>query len=324
MVKYAGELKVENSCKSSATKTRREPSAANQRKTAVKMSAGIQNHQRSHEKKPATSAKSIQPIYSSTSMDIDAAGKDTALPSLPFNSDSAPLPSITTPHQRKRSKSEYSCAIHMNCNRKHRYVVSHDYHDHASTPSIEDNLPINIDDGYFGDDDDAYQPNPAHVVSTTTTRGSHPGSKSETFPFRLYRMIEDAHAEGNSDIIHFMPHGRAFIVEDHDKLVNKLLNRYFQQSKYVSFQRQLNIYGFQKLTVGTDQGEYMCIERSTVTMHVSWKLCYLFLPSRYSYCTKLSLFFSIGYTTCLSQVPTITSGFYEANPTSWDRSNEFE
>jgi hypothetical protein len=53
-----------------------------------------------------------------------------------------------------------------------------------------------------------------------------------------------------------MPHGRAFRVEDHNGLVEKILGRYFHQSKYVSFQRQLNIYGFQKLTVGKDQGEH--------------------------------------------------------------------
>lgn len=246
--------------KSSATKAQREPSAAMQREPTVKMSAGRQHHQSaksSHKKKPSVSTTTIQSVYSSTSMDIDGTGKDTALPNLPSSSDSAPLPSKPSSHHRKRSTSECSCTVHKNCNRKHRYVVSHDYHDHASSPSIDDILPINDDNGYV-DDDDIYQPTPAEAMSTTTTTttSSHPGSKSETFPYRLYRMIEDAHAEGNSDIIHFMPHGRAFIVEHHDKLVDKLLTRYFNQSKYVSFQRQLNIYGFQKLTVGTDQGEY--------------------------------------------------------------------
>ena len=243
----------------------------------MKVSAGRQHHQSvksSHKKKPATLATTAQHVYSSTSMDINAAAKDTALPTLPSSSDSAPLPSVPSTHQRKRSTSECSCPVHKNCNRKHRYVVSHDYHDHASSPSIDDILPMNDNNGYF-DDEDAYQPTPAQVmptVSTTTTRTSHPGSKSETFPYRLYRMIEDAHAEGNSDIIHFMPHGRAFIVEDHDKLVDKLLARYFHQSKYVSFQRQLNIYGFQKLTVGTDQGEYIQQEDSTLTWFYAWKL----------------------------------------------------
>ena len=245
--------------KNSATKAGREPSAAKQRQTAVKVSIGRQHHQSvksSHKKKPTATTTTVMHVYSLTSMDIDAAGKDTALPNLPCGSDSAPLPSEPSTQQRKRSTSECSCTVHKNCNRKHRYVVSHDYHDHASSPSIDGILSMNNDDGYF-DDDDIYQPTPAQVMSTTTTRSSHSGSKSETFPYRLYKMIEDAHAAGNSDIIHFMPHGRAFIVDDHDKLVGKLLGRYFNQSKYVSFQRQLNIYGFQKLTVGTDQGEYI-------------------------------------------------------------------
>lgn len=246
--------------KSSAKKARREPSEAKKHKMTVKMSTDRHHHQSvksSHKKKPTAATRRVKHIYPSTSMDVNAAGKDTAFPNLPCSSSSAPLSSVRSTHQRERSTSECSCTVHKNCNRKHRYVVSHDYHDHALTPSIDDILPMNDDNGPFDvDDDDIYQRTTAQVMSITTTRSSHPGSKSETFPYRLYRMIEDAHAEGNSDIIHFMPHGRAFRVEDHNGLVEKILGRYFHQSKYVSFQRQLNIYGFQKLTVGKDQGEH--------------------------------------------------------------------
>ena len=156
--------------------------------------------------------------------------------------------------QRKRESPTYSCPVHPNCNKKHRNIVHHDYHDHASDVNVDTLASSDdLDDVYFDDDYD--QPLPRKVTSPTAN--SRESTQSETFPFRLYRMIEDAYAEGNDDIIHFMPHGRAIRVEDQDGLVDKILPRYFKQSKYVSFQRQLLIYGFKKLTTGPDQGMFM-------------------------------------------------------------------
>jgi hypothetical protein len=50
-------------------------------------------------------------------------------------------------------------------------------------------------------------------------------------------------------------HGRCFIVHKPDKF-KEILPRYFKLSKIQSFQRQLNLYGFQRLTVGADKGAY--------------------------------------------------------------------
>jgi hypothetical protein len=267
--------------KSSATrKPRRERSVAKLRKTVEKTSGS--GHQRrhlsSHNKAPAVSTIAFQPGGASNKINAGDAAKDAALPVIASSQESIPPSVASSSHQRtcksKRSISTLSRTGNDSSNSKHRHVVSHDYHDHASFPPTDDISPMNEETGYMYVDEDLHQPTPDPVTSTTSNRGSHHGSALETFPYRLYRMIEDAHAEGNRDIIQFMPHGRAFRVEDQDALVDQLLPRYFHQSKYVSFQRQLSIYGFQKLMAsGPDRGVYMYMSFDFVVLCCIVALC---------------------------------------------------
>jgi HSF-type DNA-binding len=71
-------------------------------------------------------------------------------------------------------------------------------------------------------------------------------------------MIESSSMSSHSDIIRWLPHGRAFRFYDKERLVNELLPRYLKrQTKFASFQRQLNMYGFLKLTGDhADKGGY--------------------------------------------------------------------
>ncbi|CAM9521994.1 unnamed protein product, partial [Heterosigma akashiwo] len=50
--------------------------------------------------------------------------------------------------------------------------------------------------------------------------------------------------------------GNAFFVRQVDEFLNEILPKYFKQSKFASFQRQLNLYGFRKVTKGPDSGAY--------------------------------------------------------------------
>lgn len=56
--------------------------------------------------------------------------------------------------------------------------------------------------------------------------------------------------------ITWLPHGRAFIVRHSQKLKEVVLPRFFKQSKFMSFTRQLNLWGFKRITKGTDAGAY--------------------------------------------------------------------
>ena len=86
------------------------------------------------------------------------------------------------------------------------------------------------------------------------------GGVATPFPYRLHIMLDTLDSEatkGNTrgkSIVGWQPHGRAFKVHDVKKFVDTIMPHFFKHTKYASFQRQLNLYGFMRLTVGPDKG----------------------------------------------------------------------
>jgi len=76
------------------------------------------------------------------------------------------------------------------------------------------------------------------------------------FPWKLHEMLENVEGDGFSHLVSWQSHGRAFVVKDSVRFVEKVMPFYFKQSKFASFQRQLNLYGFRRLTQGKDKGCY--------------------------------------------------------------------
>jgi hypothetical protein len=95
-------------------------------------------------------------------------------------------------------------------------------------------------------------PGPISASGLRRTRGG----VTEPFPEKVHRMLTDAEANGNDDIISFFPHGRAFAIHDPNRFVIEILPKYVRQSQISSFQRQLNLYGFIRIASGPDEGGY--------------------------------------------------------------------
>lgn len=117
----------------------------------------------------------------------------------------------------------------MNPHQKHHgvhHIVMHNYHDHTD----------DIDDG---------SPEPVSRGGVTTP-----------FPIKLHEMLDQIEQDGFGDVISWQPHGRCFVVHKNKQFVDHVMPAYFKQSKFSSFQRQLNLYGFQRLTKGRDKGGY--------------------------------------------------------------------
>lgn len=77
-----------------------------------------------------------------------------------------------------------------------------------------------------------------------------------TVPEDLRRMLEDAEQEGNTTIVSWLPHGRAFKVHDKAAFAAYILPRYFKASKFTYFSDALRMWGWHRLKEGHDKGAY--------------------------------------------------------------------
>jgi hypothetical protein len=103
-------------------------------------------------------------------------------------------------------------------------LVQHDYHDHANdSSSMYDH----------------------HLAVMQRSGTAH-------FPRKLYELLDSA----DSSVISWQPHGRAVRIHNVKAFVEKVMPLHFSQSKLVSFKRQLNLYGFLRITQGRDEGAY--------------------------------------------------------------------
>jgi hypothetical protein len=70
-------------------------------------------------------------------------------------------------------------------------------------------------------------------------------------------VLEEVAKVGDESIVSWQPHGKAFRVHRPDLFARTVMPRYFKQTKYKSFLRQLHIYGFRRMGKSIkDRGAY--------------------------------------------------------------------
>jgi len=74
-----------------------------------------------------------------------------------------------------------------------------------------------------------------------------------TFPQKLHELISD---DANKHIIQWVNKGTAFKVINTEAFEREIVPKYFRHTKLTSFQRQLNLYGFRRMSKGECQGAY--------------------------------------------------------------------
>ncbi|KAJ1656631.1 Flocculation suppression protein [Dispira simplex] len=82
-------------------------------------------------------------------------------------------------------------------------------------------------------------------TSGATTTGGVPPRHQATFINKLYSIIEDAQ---NHPLIYWSSRGDRFTVTSPSELAKEVLPRYFKHANWQSFVRQLNMYGFHKVS----------------------------------------------------------------------------
>jgi hypothetical protein len=94
-----------------------------------------------------------------------------------------------------------------------------------------------------------------------SSMGSFPRRKTKSltqvkFPFLLHDVLKDASTKGFENVISWLPCGTAFRVHNQDLFEQYIMPAYFTMSKFSSFQRQLNLYGFLQCREGPRKGCY--------------------------------------------------------------------
>jgi hypothetical protein len=81
--------------------------------------------------------------------------------------------------------------------------------------------------------------------------------RTGTFPQKMHQMLSDLEKEeGGTEIACFLTHGRAFAIHKPKEFVKTIMPKYFRMSRFSSFQRQLNLYDFQRITEAPNKGAY--------------------------------------------------------------------
>jgi hypothetical protein len=119
-------------------------------------------------------------------------------------------------------------------------LVQHEYHDYANVVEKDVENMTNRSVSNSGNNSPKIRKGPRGGVTTP-------------FPVKLHQLLEQ---ERYPNIIAWQSHGRSFILRNPKEFLGRVMPKYFKQTKLTSFQRQLNLYAFRRISSGPDKGAY--------------------------------------------------------------------
>jgi hypothetical protein len=83
-------------------------------------------------------------------------------------------------------------------------------------------------------------------------------TRNDSFPWKLHDLLAKVAENGQEHIISWEHNGRALKVHNPQAFATDVLPNFFLHStKWESFQRQLNLYGFARISRGPGKGMYI-------------------------------------------------------------------
>lgn len=92
-------------------------------------------------------------------------------------------------------------------------------------------------------------------MTSRSTRKGRNGSQTQ-FPGKFHDMMTYVETNGLESAISWVMNGKGFMINDPDKLVT-ILPLFFDQTKYRSFRRQLNMWHFERILDGPHKGAFV-------------------------------------------------------------------
>jgi len=181
--------------------------------------------------KEQTSESNKPKIKDSSAVDSSSSEIIAPIPTTLTPTVKSQLPSTfsTTPTTPPTRRASLNADLGVTAKNHRRHVAQHHYRDFA---------------------------NETMTPSDLSSKRKPKGGVTVPFPLKLHEMLDEIEKDGLASVISWQPHGRAFVVHKPLLFVEKVLPEYFKQSKFSSFQRQLNLYGFSRLSAGKDKGGY--------------------------------------------------------------------